>query len=331
MKVNTRDFQDFISGYGLLFKDRQCLAGVSDYQAENFLNANSGAGGVLVPSAGWSRFLALFTAAPTSDAGTGGTEVSTSGTGYARIQFAGEVAAGASWTTSSSTITLGSTAPAWLTALGTNGSGCNVFDITTGQNIGTISSVSGTTITLTADAAHASSGSTDALQISAFPLASASTGTEPAVTPANVTNGAVINMYTTGVPASWGTVVAWGVYDAVTGGNFITWDFLGTYKWIPFTCTNASPGVLTCDATADAPANGSSIVVTSKFGGTLPTTGGSWAGLLTTANLSGATFTAGVNTTSIGGGQFRQVTSLAIGSGIGPISFAASTLTLSLA
>lgn len=73
------------------------------------------------------------------------------------------------------------------------------------------------------------------------------------------------------------------------------------------------------------------IVVSSKFGGTLPTTGGSWAGLLTTPGASSNTFTAGVNTTSVGGGQFRQVTQFGpIGNGV-TVNFPASSLTLSLA
>ncbi|MEJ0065017.1 MAG: hypothetical protein WDM85_05935 [Caulobacteraceae bacterium] len=39
----------------------------------------------------------------------------------------------ASFTTSSTTITLGATAPAWLLVLGTNGSGVNVYDLTNGS------------------------------------------------------------------------------------------------------------------------------------------------------------------------------------------------------
>jgi hypothetical protein len=70
-----------------------------------------------------SRYLALFTAAPTADAGTGGTEVS--GT-YARVQVAGALAA--AFTTSSTTITMGSANPGWVVA------GMNVYDVTAGRN-----------------------------------------------------------------------------------------------------------------------------------------------------------------------------------------------------
>jgi hypothetical protein len=68
--------------------------------------------------------------------------------------------------------------------------------------------------------------------------------------------------------------------------------------------------------------------VTGKYGATLPTTSDSWAGVLTAAGLSGATFNAAVNTTSIVGGQFRQVTTQSIPSGV-TASFAASALVAS--
>lgn len=293
------------------------MAGLSDYLAQKMLQFETGTSPM--PSLA-SRYLALFTTAPTSDAGTGGTEVS--GGAYARIQVAGAIAAAASFTTSSTTITMGASAPAWVAP------GMNVFDATSGLQVGTVSSYSGTTLTLTAPAANASSGSTDSLVFSAWPAATASSGSEPSVTPAQVTNGSTITFPT--ATASWGTVTAFGLYDAVTGGNLITWDYIGNNKWIPFSCTSASPGVLTCDVASDAPANSTPCVVTAKFGGTLPTTGGSWAGVLTSAGLSGATFNLGVNTTSIGGGMFRPITQQSIPSGV-TASFSASTLTLTAA
>jgi hypothetical protein len=294
------------------------MAGLSDYLAQavlNFMTGNSP-----MPALA-SRYLALFTAAPTADAGTGGTEVS--GTGYARVQVAGALAAAAAFTTSSTTITMGAANPGWVVA------GMNVYDTTAGANIGTVLSYSGTTLSLTAAASHASSGSTDSLVFSAWPAAAASSGTEPATTPANATNtNATISFAQ--ATATWGTVVAWGIYDAVSSGNLITWDYLGNNKWVPFTCTSATPGVMTTDSASDAPANGSSVVVTAKFGGTLPTTSGSWSGLLMTAGLSGNTFNAGVTTTSTGAGLFRQVTQQSIPANV-TASFASNTLTISLA
>jgi hypothetical protein len=296
------------------------MAGLSDYTAQaqlNWITGNSP-----MPALG-SRYLALFSAAPTADAGTGGTEVSTSSTGYARVQVAGALAAAAAFTTSSTTITMGAANPGWVVA------GMNVYDATAGANIGTVSSYTGTTLTLTAAASHASSGSTDSLVFSAWPAASASSGTEPSTTPANATNtNATITFGQATV--SWGTVVAWGIYDAATAGDLLCWDYLGNYKWVPFTCSSASPGVLTTDSASDVPVNGSSIVVTAKFGGTLPTTSGSWAGILTTAGSSTNTFSAGVATTSTGAGQFRQVTQQSIPANV-TASFASGTLTVSAA
>ena len=65
--------------------------------------------------------------------------------------------AGASWTTASTQITLGFTAPSWVQ----NGMQC--FDVTTNQVIGIILGVSGITITLALPAAFPSQGSSDLL------------------------------------------------------------------------------------------------------------------------------------------------------------------------
>lgn len=296
------------------------MAGLSDYLAEavlNFVTGNSP-----MPALA-SRYLALFTTAPTADAGTGGTEVSTSSTGYARVQVAGALTAAASFTTSSTTITLSAAAPSWVVA------GMNISDTTAGANIGTVASVSSTTVTLTAAASHASSGAADSLVFSAWPAAVASSGTEPSVTPASATNTNATITFAQAT-ASWGTVVAWGIYDAATAGDLLCWDYLGNYKWVPFTCTSASPGVLSTDTSTDVPASGASVVVTAKFGGTLPTTSGSWAGILTVASPSSNTFAAGVNTTSTGAGQFRQVTQQSIPANV-TASFASGTLVVSAA
>jgi hypothetical protein len=268
-----------------------------------------------------SRFLALFVTAPTSDAGTGGTEAS--GTGYARVQCAGSVAATASWTTSTPNITM-TTNPGWVVP------GMNVWDLTTTtpSQVGTVSTYTGTALVLTANALVASQGAADSLQFSAWPAAVASSGAEPATTPAAATSGAAVTFAQAG--ASWGTVTSWALYDALSAGNMICWDYLGNFKWIPFTCTLASPGVITVDLAADAPANGTPCVVTAKYGGTLPTTAGSWAGVLTSAGLSGATFNLAVNTTAAGGGNFRQIVQQAIAANV-TASFASGQLIISQA
>jgi hypothetical protein len=272
-----------------------------------------------------SRFLALFTTAPTSNAGTGGTEVS--GGAYARVQIAGALSATTTITSGSTTTITMPTNPGWVVP------GMNVFDLTNAPangQIGTVLTYSGTLLTLVAAAAHSGTGATDSLQFSAWPASTASVGTEPATTPASVTNtGAVISFLQ--ATANWGTVTSWGLYDTLASAtNLITWDYLGNFKWIPFTCTSASPGVLTTDLAADAPVNGTPCVVTAKLGATLPTTAGSWAGVLTSAGLSTNTFNLGVNTTSTGGGQFRQITQQIIPQNV-TASFASSTFTLTLA
>jgi hypothetical protein len=60
-------------------------------------------------------------------------------------------------------------------------------------------------------------------------------------------------------------------------------------------------------STAHGYANSDPVVVTAKDGGTLPTTGGSWSGVLTVAGVTTDTFTAGVNTTGTGDGLVRKI------------------------
>lgn len=145
--------------------------------------------------------------------------------------------------------------------------------------------------------------------------------------PSTITNSGSITF--PAATANWGTIIGWGLYDATTVGNLLFWDYMGNFNWLPFSCTSASPGVIT--STAHGFANGDSVVVSAgEYGGVLPTTGGSWTGLLTVANVTTDTFTLGVNTTSTGDGLLRKVASQAINTGV-TASFAASTLTLALA
>jgi hypothetical protein len=64
-----------------------------------------------------------------------------------------------SWTTASTTLAMSAPIPAIVVA------GMNVFDITNSKQIGTVLSANASTLTLTAAAANASSGSNDVLQI----------------------------------------------------------------------------------------------------------------------------------------------------------------------
>lgn len=291
------------------------MPGFNDYMAEASLNFVAGQAAFPALAA---RYLALFTTLP-NDSGSGGTEVS--GGSYARVQVAGSGTTNSTTASGNATLHFGTT-PAWIVP------GMTVNDTTAAVIPAgtTVLSVTSNTVVMSANATGGGVGSGDTIVFSAWPAASASSGSEPATTPANTVNGASVTF--AAATATWGTVVGWGIYDALTSGDLLQSDYLGNFKWLPFTCTLASPGVLT--ATANGYANGDPVVVTSKFGGTLPTTGGSWAGALTVASATTDTFTAGVNTTSTGDGQVRKIVQQSIPSGV-TASFAASTFTLTSA
>lgn len=294
------------------------MAGLSDYTGQNLLNYISGQ--AAMPSLP-SVYLALFTTAPTSDAGTGGTEVS--GTGYARVQVAGSLTTNGTTASGNNTLHFASV-PAWIET------GMTIRDATSSSVISagtTVASTTGTTVVMSANATGGGVGGTDVITFSAFAASSASSGSEPATSPASVTNSsATITFPQAG--GSWGTVTSFALMDASSSGNMLAWDYLGNYKWIPFSCTSASPGVLTVPAHGFT--NGDPVVVTSKFGGTLPTTGGSWSGALTVASASTDTFTAGVNTTGSGDGQVRKILQQPISINV-TASFSASQLTITAA
>ena len=141
--------------------------------------------------------------------------------------------------------------------------------------------------------------------------------------PSTVTNASAATF--PAATANWGTVIAFGLFDASTAGNLLFWDYMGNFAWLPFTGTLASPSVLT--APAHGYANADVVVVTAELDGTLPATAGSWAGLLTVAGVTADTFTAGVNSTGTGNGQVRKVTQQVINSGV-TASYGIGALTL---
>lgn len=289
------------------------MTGLSNYAADAV--ADWVAGQTAMPALA-ARYLALFTGAG-SDAGTGFTEVS--GGAYARVQVAGSAATSAA-TASGSTLHF-SSVPSWITA------GMTVTDTSTSGVIPsgtTVSSVTGTTVTLSAAVTGAGVGSGDTISFSAFAAAS---GTSPS----SMLNGAAVTFPQ--ATASWGTVVAFGLYDASTGGNLIDWDWLGLDPWVPFSCSSASPGVLTAiGITANSTptlANGANAVVSAEYGGTLPT-GLSAGTVYTVAGLSADTFNLGTNTSSTGSGMVRQITEQPIAANV-TASFAANSLQLTFA
>lgn len=289
------------------------MTGLTNYTANNALNWLTGQTPSPTLPAVW---LALFTAVGT-DAGTGFTEVS--GGSYARVQIAGTVAATASWTTATPNITMTSN-PGWVVP------GMSVYDITNSFFIGTVSTYVGTALVLTSNAAHASTGSTDNLTFSAFPQAS---GTAPAST----VNGAVISFAQ--ATASWGTAIAFGLYDAVTSGNLLMWDFLGNFSWLPFEIPTASS---LATVKGNGMASNDVIVLTTEYGGTFPTLStGTFTGYTQNFVATPATDTINIDTTtgpstpvvttSSGSGMLRKIVPQLIPINV-TASFAASSLTL---
>lgn len=224
------------------------MPGFSDYTAENVLAYVTGKTAVPTLPTAW---VALFTALPTSDAGTGGTEVT--GGSYARV------------TTSGST----------------------------------------------------------------WNAPSASVGTEPSVVPAFTSNASTITFAT--ATASWGTVIGFGLYDAITTGNLLAFDYLGNFSWLPATNSSVGSGngaVITSHAHGYS--NGDPVVITTKYGGTLPTfTQSNFTGVLIVANATTDTFTVtnsatAVWTSTTGDFQVRKIVQQSIPIGI-TASFAGGT------
>lgn len=262
-----------------------------------------------------SRYLALFTAAPTD---SDGSPTEPSGGSYARVQIAGSITAGGTWTTSSTTITMGSANPGWVVA------GMIVYDTTASAAIGTVSTYSGTTLTLTAAALHASSGSTDNLTFSAC-------GTPTSQGPATSTSGAIITFPQ--ATASWGTITSWGVYDALTAGDLLVWDWLGNDPWFPFSAAAGSSSTFTAPGiTAGSPgfANNSSVAATARFDGATLPTGMTAETIYTVAGLSSDTFNVGSGVTGTGAGLIRQLTQQAIAANV-TFSFPASNFIVAMA
>lgn len=146
--------------------------------------------------------------------------------------------------------------------------------------------------------------------------------------PCTTSNGQIL-VFPQATPSGWGSIVAAAIFDALTGGDLIHWDYIGNFTWKPFTCSSASPGVIDCPG--HGLANGDQIVVSAEFGGTLPTlSAGSWSGLQTVAGVSGDTFNVGLNTTSTGNGMLRKVVPITVNANNTPI-FDVNQYNLSLA
>jgi len=295
------------------------MSGLSDYTSKNLLNYLTGQ--VSEPALP-SVWMALFTAIPTSDAGTGGTEVS--GGSYARQQVAGQATTNGTTAAGNATLHFAST-PSWIVA------GMSVYDLTSGSVIPggtTVLSTTGTTVVMSANAAGAGVGNGDNIAFSAF---SAATGS----TPSSITNNGIVTFVTP--TAGWGNALAWGLYDAATVGNLLAYDWLGNFGWLPATVSSASPGILTVKAHGYSASD--PIVFSTEFGGTAPSFSQSnftnTVGTLLVTSPATDSFSltnagTAVNTSSTGSGMVRKITVQNIATNV-VASFAASQLTLQAA
>lgn len=288
------------------------MSGLSDYSAKGLLNWVSGS---LAMAAAPSVYLGLFTAVGT-DANSGFTEVS--GGSYARVQVAGTATTNNTTAAANATLHFAST-PAWITA------GMQILDSTTAAAIAsaqTVSSTTGTTVVMSAGADGSGVGNGDVIRFSSFTAASGSA-------PSQITNASATITFAQAT-ANWGTVIAFGLFDASSSGNLLAWDYMGAYSWLPCTVSSASPGIIT--AKAHGYSNGDSFVFSTEYGGTAPSfSSGNFTGLLTVAGAATDSFNnASSNTSSTGSGMVRKVIQQSI-----PInataSFSTSQLTVTSA
>ncbi len=147
---------------------------------------------------------------------------------------------------------------------------------------------------------------------------SASSGSEPSVSPASTSNAGAITFPV--ATANWGTVLAFGLFDASSGGNLLAWDYLGNYPWLPCTVSAASPGTVT--AHAHGYNAGDPVMFTAKYGGTVPGfSQGSFTGVLAVGTPSIDSFSVtnagiAVNTVSSGDGAVRKILQQTIPAGV---------------
>jgi hypothetical protein len=181
-------------------------------------------------------------------------------------------------------------------------------------------------------AVEASGGSYARVSTAAADWNAASTTTDPTT----ISNANAITFAT--ATAAWGTVVAWGLYDAATAGNLLYWDWLGNYPWQPVTISLASPAVFTVGQAAYTASASVVLDTANRFGGVSPTYSAgapSANSVLTVVSPTGDTFNldngaTAINTSAAGSSMVRQITQQSVPSGV-QASFAASALVLGAA
>jgi len=161
---------------------------------------------------------------------------------------------------------------------------------------------------------------------------STSTSTWNAATgsaPSTISNALAITFPT--ASASWGTIIAWGLYDAATAGNLIAWDYMGNFNWLPATVSLASPGVIT--SPAHGYSVGNTVIFSTEYGGVAPSFSASnFTGQLVLAHAATDTFdvtnaSTAVNTSSTGDGSVRKILPTVVGTGATP-SYGSGALAL---
>lgn len=134
--------------------------------------------------------------------------------------------------------------------------------------------------------------------------------------------------------AAWGTINSFGIYDALTAGNLLAWDYFGNYPWMPSSIIAAAPAVIT--QPRHGYLNGDTVYYSVEYGGTPPTfLQGSFTGPMVVAQSLTDTFqvtNAGVvvNTGTSGDGMFRKAAAQAIIANV-QATFPANSLNISLA
>jgi hypothetical protein len=295
------------------------MTGLTDYTADAQLNWITGS--IAMPPLP-AVFMALFTAVG-NDSGAGFTEVPTAGTGYARAQVAGTLTASAVTAAGSPTLTFAAAVPAWIVP------GMRIFDHNSAAAIPlgtTVQSIAGSTVTMSANAAAPGVANGDVIGFSAF---GGPTGSAPSV----INNSGQINFPT--AQLSWGTITAFGLYDAAVAGDLLDWDYLGNFAWQPTTVSAASPAGMTSHAhgfNANDP-----VVWSTEFGGTTPGFSQSnFTGVLTvTAPVTADGYTVmnggtAVNTSGTGSGSVRKIVQQQIPTGV-TASFVAGAMILTAA
>ncbi|MDB5607788.1 MAG: hypothetical protein JWP25_4688 [Bradyrhizobium sp.] len=155
--------------------------------------------------------------------------------------------------------------------------------------------------------------------------------------PSSITNASAITF--PAATADWtnagaNPIIATGLYDALTSGNLLAWDYLGNFSWLPTTVSLASPGILTVKAHGYSATD--PVIFSTEYGGTAPTFSAStFTGVLkvvspATDSFSVTNSAVAVNTSSTGSGMVRKIVQQLIPSGI-QASYAASQLTVTLA